>query len=320
MLLFKQRINTDISSQDNEIGQIQNKTESRQSQNEHLPTVSFDKNSYITSIPSLINNRYGIEINTPIKEVNSKSNLYTLNDNLILPKSIPNLSSKKENENKFYAKVILKNSPSASDIITLLEDYLTKNNYKIYYETSYETDKITFTFFEEKIAFDFTKLIYNEKNKNPLYKNIIVHLSLSPNQAYIKKNNENKRRGISPESILKLFNGNSYVKKPKSPPRINGNINFGIKSPFHNYYKAKNLKLINSKNGKSFSDKNFFNKNNVIDNRNIDGYVGYDGKPLKNYEKLKINVLDTHYNPNSRFVFREDNKKNWLSPSNFKLY
>ena len=210
----------------------------------------------------------------------------------------------------------MRNSPPPSDIITLLEDYLTENKYKIYYETSYETDKITFTFYEEKMAFEFTKLIYKEKNKNSLYKDIIVHLSLSPNETYKKKINENKRRGISPESILKLFNGNSYVKKIKSPPKINGNINFGIKSPFYNY-REKNLKLTNSKNGKSFSDKNFFNKNNISANRE---YVGYDGKPLKNYEKLRISVLDTHYNPISGFVFRKDNKKSWLSPTNFKLY
>lgn len=46
-----------------------------------------------------------------------------------------------------------------------------------------------------KTAFDFTKIIYTEKSKNSLYKNVLVHLSLSPNQNYIKKQkSESKKR------------------------------------------------------------------------------------------------------------------------------
>ena len=41
---------------------------------------------------------------------------------------------------------------------------------------------------------------------------------------------------------------------------------------------------------------------------------------IKSYEKQKISVLDTHYNPISGFEYREDNKSRWLSPSNFKFY
>ena len=318
MLLFKQKTDNNLSFQ--QYPSFQNNIEKKQEQNEQLPTISNDKNSIYTTIPTVSNNRYD-----SIKDIsfnNNNNNLYTLNNDILTsPKIIPNTTIKQINDNKFYAKVILQNIPSAKELILLLEDYLTEKKYKIYYETSYEADKITFTFQEEKIAFEFTKLIYNEKNRRPKYKDIIVHLSLSPNETYIKKTMENKRRGISPESILKLFNGNSYVKKIKPPPKIYGNINFGIKSPFYNVHQKK-YKINKSTNkGKSFSDKNLFNSINGDSVKgDINGFVGYDGKPLKNYEKLRISVLDTHYNPISGFEYREDNKSRWLSPSNFKFY
>ena len=299
-----------------------------QTENEYLPTISYDRNTTtnLVTIPTFSskNNRYALDLkDSPIKEINTNLNLNTSvrEGGTITPKIITNLNDMKTNKNQFYAKVILQNVPSHNDIIYLLENYLTENNYKIYYETSYEKDKIIFTFHEEKIAFDFTKLIYNEKNRKSSYKDIIVHLSLSPNQIYIKKNMENKRRGLSHESIMKLFNGDSYVKRIKPEPKIYGNINFGIKCPFFNV-NDKKIKLNKNKNNKSFSDKNLFNKNNSTSGQgDVYGYVGYDGKPLKNYEKLRINVLTTHYKPiSSSFVFREDNKNRWVSPSNFKMY
>ena len=322
MLLFRQNVNNNPPSQDYQT--LQNKIEEKQEPNEHFPTISNDKNSIYTTIPTLTNKniRYGTEFNDfSIKDTNSNNNVKTLsNDNMTPPKIITNFNKIKTNENQFYAKVILKNTPSPKHIVSLLQDYLTENNYKIYYETSYDSDKIIFSFHEEKIAFEFTKLIYKEKNKNLAYRDIIVHLSLSPNDTYIKKKLENKKRGLPTESILKLFNGNSYVKKIKPPPKIYGNIHFGLKSPFYNVNEKK-MKLNKEKNAKSFSDKNLFNKNNSIScNGDLYGYVGYDGKPLKNYEKLRINVLDTHYNPISSFEFREDDKNRWVSPTNFKVY
>ena len=320
MLLFKQKISNNLTSSNEQPSQT--KVETVKEQNDYsLPTISNEKKASFTSIPthsSINNKRYAYD--SPIKDLNKSNNFNTLNTEILTPKVIPNLNSPKTHKNQFYAKVILQNTPSPTDIVYLLENYLTENNYKIYYETSYETDKITFIFQEEKIAFEFTKLIYNKKNENPLYKDIIVHLSLAPNETYIKKNMENKRSGLSPESILKLFNGNSYVKKIKPIPKIYGNINFGIKSPFYNVHE-KRTKINKTKSEKSFNGNKFFNKNNSVSGRgDIYGYVGYDGKPLKNYEKLRINVLDTHYKPISSFEFREDDKSRWMSPANFKFY
>ena len=43
----------------------------------------------------------------------------------------------------------------------------------------------------------------------------MVHLSLSPNEAYEKAiiHNKIKKKGLSYESIMRLVNGNSYIKK-----------------------------------------------------------------------------------------------------------
>ena len=318
MLIYKESFNN--NSPTPEINPINPKKIEEKKEQVQLPSITNEKTINHSTLPSHIsrNERY-FQIDK--KDSEDNNNFYSLNSEKteILNSKIiiPNLIKPKINNNPYFAKVILLNVPPSNDIIYLLENYLTENNYKISYNTSYEDNKVTFTFFEEKIAYEFMKLIYNEKNKGK-YKNISVFMSLSPNKIYAREL-EIKRRKISAESILKLFNGNSYVKKIKPLPKIYGNVNFGLKSPFYNVHERRRLNKI--KNGKSLSNKNIFNKNNSINYKgDINGYIGYDGKPLKDYEKLKINVLDTHYKPISSFEFREDNKKKWVSPRNFKMY
>jgi hypothetical protein len=322
MLLFKQRINSDISNSNDKPIQIISKEETIKEQaDDSIPKVSSEKQLDFVTIPTsnsnIINKRY---INdSPFKDLFQIRTPKVLKTEIIRPKIISNLNDIKTNKNQYYSKVIIQNVPSTNTMIDLLENYLTENNYKIYYETSFESDKIIFVFHEEKIAFEFTKLLYNEKNKNPLYKDIIIRLSLSPNQIYIKNNMENKKRGLSHESILKLFNGNSYVRPVKPPKKIYGNFNFGIKSPFFSIHDKIN-KINKNRSEKSFDGNHKLKYLNSVPNSgDINGYVGYDGKPLKNYEKLRISVLDTHYNP-TIFEYREDNKDRWVSPSNFKFY
>jgi hypothetical protein len=322
MLLFKQRINSDISNSNDKPIQIISKEETIKEQaDDSIPKVSSEKQLDFVTIPTsnsnIINKRYNND--SPFKDLFQIRTPKVLKTEIIRPKIISNLNDIKTNKNQYYSKVIIQNVPSTNTMIDLLENYLTENNYKIYYETSFESDKIIFVFHEEKIAFEFTKLLYNEKNKNPLYKDIIIRLSLSPNQIYIKNNMENKKRGLSHESILKLFNGNSYVRPVKPPKKIYGNFNFGIKSPFFSIHDKIN-KINKNRSEKSFDGKHKLKYLNSVPNSgDINGYVGYDGKPLKNYEKLRISVLDTHYNP-SNFEYREDNKDRWVSPSNFKFY
>ena len=103
---------------------------------------------------------------------------------------------------------------------------------------------------------------------------------------------------------MKLYKGNSYVKQEKKIPKNLGYLNNGI-LPFFDSNENR-FKLI---------------KKNIINNKNKHNlFVGYDGKPLKSYQKLRINVLDTHYNPIFNHKIREENKSKWLSPYSFKFY
>ena len=260
------------------------------------------------------NNRYKFENTQAIPEENA--NIISEENKNIQEKAktIPIIRSLTNNDNPYIAKVILENVRSLKDCVFLLENFLKSNNIQTHYETSTEQDKIIFMFAEEKIAFEFTKIIYSEKNKNYLYKNVKVNFSLEPNQTYLKRQKiKNRKRGLSYESIMQLYKGSSYVKKVKEFPKIMGNVNLGIKSPFY-------VVNLNRRKNKFNTSKSLKFKRNDFNKVNIDGYVGYDGNPLKSYEKQKISVLDTHYNPFSNIHYRDVNKNKWLCPSNFKLY
>lgn len=305
-----------IRSSQNEIIQTQNslpQLKTDQYEESQYKSSITDRNIYnngpITIDPNQkSNNRYS---ENDIEKINDKDNLShhtSVHSRTIMTDNVLERSG-----NPYIAKVELQNLRSIDDCMYLLEEYFKTQNKQPYYETFSDQDKFIISFDDEKTAFDFTKIIYTEKSKNSLYKNVLVHLSLSPNQNYIKKQkSENKKRGISLESIMKLYNGSSYTRRVKEKPKVYGNIKFGLKSPFYNVNDRKN-KINSMKKLKS----NHFdrNENNVGDRY---GYVGYDGQPLKNYEKLRISVLDTHYKPISEFKYREDNKKKWVSPSNFK--
>ena len=87
----------------------------------------------------------------------------------------------------FISKVILENVRSKKDCVYLLENFLRMNNIKCNYEIKYEQDKMIYSFDDEETALEFSKIIYNEKIKNSLYKNVLVHLRLLPNNIYLKR-------------------------------------------------------------------------------------------------------------------------------------
>jgi len=305
--------------------------------------INTKQNSYISNnltidINYINNNRYIYQDNNKKEIINDIENIENQNEkekekekekliekeNKNKSYTITNSSSRiitNENDmntakNPFIAKVELDNIRSRKDCIYLLEDYLRNNNIEFNYDCTFDQDKIIFSFNDEKTALDFSKIIYNEKSRNSLYKNVLVHLRLTPNKKYLKEEKlKNKKRGLSFESIIKLYKGSSYVKKIKEFPKVKGNIQLRIKSPFYNINDKKKNKINNS--FKTLKNKKYISRNN---NRNIFENIGYDGLPLKSYEKLRISVLDTHYNPFSNFKYREDNKQKWISPSNFKYY
>ena len=296
-----------------------NKNEIKEESQERLEILNenkFQTRNLTIDAKNSDNNRYNLETEIfndmeKVRETNKESRVHTITNsrNLTSDNVLYNYKS------PFIAKVTLDNIRNKKDCIYLLEEYLKLNNIISYYEINNEQDKIIFSFYDEKIAFEFTKIIYNEKNKNSLYKNVVVHLNLFPNKKYLKwQKLEKRKRGISFESIIKLYKGSSYTKKVKEFPKIKGNINFGLKCPFYNF----NNKKYKINSNKVLGNKNYISRNN--NKGDIFGYVGYDGQPLKSYEKLRISVLNTHYNPFCNIKYRQDNKNKWVSPSNFKCY
>ena len=277
--------------------------------------INVQKSHLTIDINKKENNRYNLkESAETIPEENSKLIIEeTSRKTQEKAKTFDAIKSLTNNNNPYIAKVILENVRSLKDCIYLLENYLKFNNIQTYYEAKNELDKLVFMFADEKIAFEFTKIIYNEKNKNYLYNNVKVHFSLEPNQTFLKKQKiKNRKKGLPFESVMKLYRGSSYVKKVKEFPKIQGNINLGIKSPFYSVNLKKKKNVINKSRHSKFSRNDAHNS--------IETYIGYDGNPLKSYEKQKISVLDTHYNPFSNIKYRVENKNKWLSPNNFKFY
>ena len=295
----------------------ENKIKNQES-NLELSTINktIQNNNLTVEVNKVENNRYKLqESSQTIQDENSKIiNEEQNKKSQEKSKTISTIKSLTNNDNPYIARVILENIRSLKDCIYLLENYLKSNSIQTYYETKSEQDKITFLFADEKIAFEFTKIIYNEKNKNYLYKNVKVNFRLEPNETYLKREKvKNKKRGLSYESIMQLYQGSSYVKKDKEFPKIIGKLKIGLKSPFY-------VVSLNKKKNKLNTSKKFLLSRNSLNINTLEGYLGYNGNPLKSYEKLKINVLDTHYYPFSNVQYRDENKTKWFSPKNFKCY
>ena len=126
-----------------------------------------------------------------------------------------------------------------------------------------------------------------------------------------------KEKKLAKEVLRRLFYGEGYEKKEKPKKKILGNINFGIESPFFNINKRKMKKNFSEVIS---NEKDLFNKKFSELKGDKLGYMGYDGQPLKNYQKLKINILNTSYKPPSEFKLREEDKSKWMSPLDFKIY
>lgn len=320
-MIFREHISSTESNILPLIQSYNNKNEIKKEPKERITIINenqYKGNNLTIDFNYLDNNRYNVKENLSkenYNDINLETEKHSKVQTLSNSRNITNTNILCDDKNPFVAKVVLDNIRSKKDCIYLLEDYLRTNNNKSHYEMNSDQDKMIIFFEDEKAAFEFTKIIYKEKNKNSLYKNALVHLSLSPNKKFLRRQKlEKKKRGLSYESLIKLYNGSSYIKKIKEFPKIKGNINFGLKNPFYNVHesmknKNKSNKMINN---------HYLCRNN--DKGEFLGYIGYDGKPLKSYEKLRISVLDTHYNPFCNINYREENKKKWVSPSNFKYY
>ena len=222
--------------------------------------------------------------------------------------------SNNSNKHDFITKIIIENPPSPNDVSFILENYIYKNKVSSLYKSLYELNTMIFFFAEEKVAIDFMKLLFQEKKYNPKYYNTKISINL---MEQTKKKLPDINQKIAREVLRRLYYGLGYEKKEKPKKKILGNINFGMESPFYNVNKKKmkkNRSEINSK------EKNLFKK--VLKEHKGDkfGYIGYDGKPLKSYKTLNINLLNTSYKPISSFIVRDVDKNKWMSPMDFKMY
>lgn len=286
------------------------------------PNVYNSYKSLNTKNINLVSNdRYG---------VTNSNNSFSENDNVMqstnipLKKNIINISG-----SKFFSKVIIENLASPKKAISLLERFLLQNNYDTNYGVDEGRDRIEFTFCEEEIAFNFTKLIHQQKSRTPSFYNIDVHLSLIPNKNFLKGGDSpSRRRGLSPDSIQRLFNGLGVISKNKEEKKmfkINGNLDLGISSPFlypHEKKKlrAKNKSVVLTENNKK--NNNDINEKGILnDKSNSNNYEnnGFEGEKLKDYTRLPIRVLDTFYSPKpKKYFLRPEERERWVSPSNFK--
>jgi hypothetical protein len=266
-------------------------------------SLSFS-NNYSNDINYYSNNSYNNRNNysninhyrnnnlTSINETFSQNTISTKKKEEKIPNNLKSTTIETLINNKYLSKVTVENIRQPKDIIFMLDNFLTENKYETNYKHSIEKNKISFIFNEEEIAFNFTKLLNNMKNRNPIYQYINVHLSLTPNNNYNKTKDGKNKRGLSIDSIQRLFNGLGAKKHEKSKVKLN--LDLGGSSPFlYPYEKRRNNRNKNS-------------PENSLDNK------------LKDYNRLPIRVLDTDYKPLREPEFREEHKDKWVCPSNFK--
>ena len=194
--------------------------------------------------------------------------------------------------NKYYSKVIVENIRQPKDIMYLLDNFIMENNYQKNYEINQEKNKIIFIFYDEDEAFNFTKYLNSHKHKNSLFKDVNVNLALTPKDKYNKNYETIKKRGISTDTIQRLFQGLGGRKREKKV--IKKKLNVLINSPFYSPEKnGKKAKLFNYK-------------------ENYKDYNKYENS-------FPIRVLDSDYQPLRPYNFRSEEKNKWISPTNFHI-
>ena len=128
--------------------------------------------------------------------------------------------TKKENylnsTSQFAQKLIIQNHPSTENILYTLEHFLSENDYETDYVTDNEQNKLIILFYNDEIAYNFTKELNIEKIKNPAYSEINITLSIIKNENYKPPKNLKKKKFLSIESIERLYKGETLYQKPNN--------------------------------------------------------------------------------------------------------
>ena len=154
--------------------------------------------------------------NENLISIESKTkHFYTEDDELLNQQQ-----TKKENylnsTSQFAQKLIIQNHPSTENILYTLEHFLSENDYETDYVTDNEQNKLIILFYNDEIAYNFTKELNIEKIKNPAYSDINITLSIMLNENYKPPKNLKKKKFLSFESIERLYKGETLYQKPNN--------------------------------------------------------------------------------------------------------
>ena len=158
--------------------------------------------------------------NENLISINSKTKQFDTEDDELLNQQ----QTKKENylnsTSQFVQKLIIQNHPSTENILYTLEHFLSENNYETDYVTDNEPNKLIILFYNDEIAYNFTKELNIEKIKNPAYSDINITLSIMLNENYkppknLKKKNFYQLNQLKDYIKVKLFIKNQIIKKQK---------------------------------------------------------------------------------------------------------
>jgi len=118
--------------------------------------------------------------------------------------------------NQFVQKIIIENHPSTEDLMYILDNFLTENNYPIDFITENESNKIIITFNQENVAFNFTKKLNLEKIKNPAYAVTKITLTLVKNENFKTPKIIKRKKGLSIDTIERLYKGDNLFNSNKT--------------------------------------------------------------------------------------------------------
>ena len=150
------------------------------------------------------------------KSIKSQGNYSRIKENEFSNTIELNYKNYLNTTNQFLQKIIIENHPSTEDLMYLLDNFLIENNYPIDFITDNEPNKISITFNDENIAFNFTKKLNLEKIKNPLYSVTNITLTLVKNENFSAPKIIKRKKGLSIDKIERLYKGDKILNSNKT--------------------------------------------------------------------------------------------------------
>ena len=154
--------------------------------------------------------------NENLISIESKTKHFYTEDDELLNQQQTKKQNYLNSTSQFAQKLIIQNHPSTENILYTLEHFLSENDYETDYVTDNEQNKLIILFYNDEIAYNFTKELNIEKIKNPAYSEINITLSIIKNENYKPPKNLKKKKFLSFESIERLYKGETLYQKPNN--------------------------------------------------------------------------------------------------------